>query len=286
LDSFQLEPVGIDPHIFSWREDCFFEENKYELTEVKRYDGVLLNIATELITNKEAHFKAPETDDLQILPKFNKSLLEDIREDNNYIVLTSTNQKRVLYNQKIRATRFKTVEDLDYAQNNDAMVSVSNSNHYSNGETFKMKYPQLLFETEIRVPDKRTEEMSIYKALIYKNQNKIVVFIPDLKEPSLHGAQIFDAHEEGWFRFSFDIQKMLFVNIPKRNLKFWNKDVIIATYGYAISCHKAQGQEWDNVYIDASWLMPAWDSARWFYTAITRAKKKVQVTENKYLTTS
>lgn len=44
-----------------------------------------------------------------------------------------------------------------------------------------------------------------------------------------------------------------------------------------------QGQEWDTVYIDAYWLMPVWDSARWFYTAITRAKNKVQVTNNKYL---
>jgi ATP-dependent exoDNAse (exonuclease V) alpha subunit len=61
------------------------------------------------------------------------------------------------------------------------------------------------------------------------------------------------------------------------------KNIIVSTYGYAISCHKAQGQEWDNVYIDAEWLMPVWDYAKWFYTAITRAKCKVEVTTNKYL---
>jgi len=44
-----------------------------------------------------------------------------------------------------------------------------------------------------------------------------------------------------------------------------------------------QGQEWNNVYIDAQWLMPIWNKARWFYTAITRAKVKVQVATNKYL---
>jgi exodeoxyribonuclease-5 len=79
---------------------------------------------------------------------------------------------------------------------------------------------------------------------------------------------------------------MLIVKYTPKNSKtryFFNKDVIIATYGYAISCHKAQGQEWDNVYIDAGWLMPVWDAAKWFYTAITRAKCKVEVTQNKYL---
>jgi hypothetical protein len=62
----------------------------------------------------------------------------------------------------------------------------------------------------------------------------------------------------------------------------FNKNFCIATYGYAISCHKAQGQEWDNVYIDAEWLMPEWDPAKWFYTAITRAKNNVELTINKY----
>ena len=29
--------------------------------------------------------------------------------------------------------------------------------------------------------------------------------------------------------------------------------------------------------------MPGWDDAKWFYTAITRAKCKVEVTINQYL---
>ena len=64
----------------------------------------------------------------------------------------------------------------------------------------------------------------------------------------------------------------------------FNRAVNIATYGYAISCHKAQGQEWDNVYIDPDFLMPVWDNAKWFYTAITRAKNKVEIIKNSYLT--
>ena len=46
-------------------------------------------------------------------------------------------------------------------------------------------------------------------------------------------------------------------------------------YGYCISCHKAQGSEYDNVIvIDESYAFKE-DKNRWLYTAITRAKKKL-----------
>ena len=46
-------------------------------------------------------------------------------------------------------------------------------------------------------------------------------------------------------------------------------------YGYCISCHKAQGSEFDNVIIfDESFAFRE-DASRWLYTAITRAKKKL-----------
>ncbi len=49
------------------------------------------------------------------------------------------------------------------------------------------------------------------------------------------------------------------------------------TYGYAITCHKAQGSEWPSVFIvDESSAFRA-DRNRWLYTALTRASKKVIV---------
>lgn len=47
-------------------------------------------------------------------------------------------------------------------------------------------------------------------------------------------------------------------------------------YGYAITCHKAQGGEWDTVYVDYSGRIGIFDDAlRWCYTATTRAKNKL-----------
>lgn len=46
-------------------------------------------------------------------------------------------------------------------------------------------------------------------------------------------------------------------------------------YGYCISCHKAQGSEFDNaVVFDESYAFRE-DKNRWLYTAVTRAKKKL-----------
>ena len=46
-------------------------------------------------------------------------------------------------------------------------------------------------------------------------------------------------------------------------------------YGYCISCHKAQGSEYDNLIVfDESYAFKE-DKDRWLYTAITRAKKKL-----------
>lgn len=43
------------------------------------------------------------------------------------------------------------------------------------------------------------------------------------------------------------------------------------TYGYAITCHKSQGSQWDNVCVFDESSVFRDDRARWLYTAVTRA---------------
>ena len=141
-------------------------------------------------------------------------------------------------------------------------------------------------EFQVSIEGRKNDKIKSYTALLYRHQGQVTLLIPDLTEASLHGQQVVQSVRDGHTSLPEHIYKMLIVKYTPKNSKtryFFNKDVIIATYGYAISCHKAQGQEWDNVYIDAGWLMPVWDAAKWFYTAITRAKCKVEVTQNKYL---
>lgn len=49
-------------------------------------------------------------------------------------------------------------------------------------------------------------------------------------------------------------------------------------FAYAVTCHKAQGGQWDAVFVDPGWLgEDSYDDEywRWLYTAFTRARKKL-----------
>lgn len=59
-----------------------------------------------------------------------------------------------------------------------------------------------------------------------------------------------------------------------RNNKYLN--ALQIKFAYAVTCHKAQGGQWDHVYIDHGYMPEinaSADMLKWMYTAITRAKK-------------
>ncbi len=57
-------------------------------------------------------------------------------------------------------------------------------------------------------------------------------------------------------------------------------------YGYAITCHKAQGGEWDSVFVDIPrnlTLEARSADYQWIYTAVTRARKQLHVVNDFYI---
>ena len=63
-----------------------------------------------------------------------------------------------------------------------------------------------------------------------------------------------------------------------RNWRFQNKIPDQFTYGYAITCHKSQGSEWDNVLvIEEGFPFDKEEHKQWLYTAATRAAKKLVI---------
>jgi exodeoxyribonuclease-5 len=51
--------------------------------------------------------------------------------------------------------------------------------------------------------------------------------------------------------------------------------LVYADYGYATTCHKSQGSEWDKVLVIDE-QCDLWNPVRWRYTAITRAAKELK----------
>jgi exodeoxyribonuclease-5 len=60
-----------------------------------------------------------------------------------------------------------------------------------------------------------------------------------------------------------------------KNNPFFNS--LQVKYSYAVTCHKSQGGQWENVFIEKPYLPegPNKDYFRWLYTAMTRTKKKL-----------
>jgi ATP-dependent exoDNAse (exonuclease V) alpha subunit len=60
-----------------------------------------------------------------------------------------------------------------------------------------------------------------------------------------------------------------------------------ATYGYAITCHKSQGGEWEDVYVlgHKAMLPPPkhMELLRWWYTSITRAKEQIYTNQGYWI---
>lgn len=63
-----------------------------------------------------------------------------------------------------------------------------------------------------------------------------------------------------------------------------------ATYGYAVTCHKAQGGEWNNVYLfldnnkNGMFMMQPATLCKWWYTAVTRARKELNLVQHWWVT--
>jgi exodeoxyribonuclease-5 len=60
----------------------------------------------------------------------------------------------------------------------------------------------------------------------------------------------------------------------ERRDSFLKRELVESVWGYAITCHKSQGSQWENVIVyDDGFGRTAEDRARWLYTAITRAER-------------
>ena len=59
-----------------------------------------------------------------------------------------------------------------------------------------------------------------------------------------------------------------------------------ATFGYAVTCHKAQGGEWSNVFLfldnnkNGMYNMQPQELCKWWYTSITRARRELHLVKH------
>ena len=71
---------------------------------------------------------------------------------------------------------------------------------------------------------------------------------------------------------------------PRQQMAILNADpyfdALQVKFGYTVTCHKAQGGQWDRVFVDMCGIAPdapMEDFYRWLYTAVTRARRHLTI---------
>ena len=115
------------------------------------------------------------------------------------------------------------------------------------------------------------------KIICLKNNKELGVFNGmqgTVKKLYKNGTILFDNGEEN---LKLDINYDQFFADKLLNDAHDNRDVAYFDYGYCITCHKAQGDEWGSVCVleEKAFIADGWDQKRWSYTAASRAKTKL-----------
>ena len=261
-DDFQLEPVGDDPKILNNRQ--------FELTEVKR-QGVgseILLYATCLRTLRQIVIPNESRGEVTLLGKqlAARAFLQSVLQNENSIFIVGTNKARIVLNKKAREEKFG--KEVGYVpQHGDYIIFIGNGNFFINGDRLTLDYPDLITAKKLPVKENEKDMPRFLEAYLLKNRNHKIILLPTIEKSSVYHSQFIepdkylpiDWYEKNKFSRKYEL----------------SKDVSIATYAYAITAHKAQGSQWEKVFVHQDAFK---NNPRWLYTSATRAEKMLTLT--------
>ena len=210
--------------------------------------------------------------------------LQESLEDNynkgglsNTIVLCRSNKRANIYNQQIR-NRIRYLEQ--EVATGDLLMVVRN-NYFWLGEKNKSELIANGDIIEVLSVNKITNKYG------FKFANITIKLIDFLEEKELDVLVILDTIKLETSSLSYEDYKKLYQEISKeykgadakkkiKENKYLN--ALQVKFSYAITCHKSQGGQWENVFVDLGYFkqeMLDLSYLRWLYTAITRASKKL-----------
>jgi molybdopterin-guanine dinucleotide biosynthesis protein len=324
-DPAQLPPVG-DNQSKALEIDYFNELGYScafsELKQVMRQDDNLIlenaNSIRELL--KEASRNTIELkydqesfiklDSYDVVDKFTK--LYPNPEIGDGVVISYSNAQSYHYNFAIREVLFPKKNEIVAGD----IIMINNNNQYS--------YKTELFNGDLAKVVHVSEHIVEQSAPVYIDRNnkkvqeilklkfrEIAFRVPHFDEDIC--CYIIDDLLNSIDRdLSLDMTKMLYINFvmrfnqeqekrKERGLSKFKvgskefKDALVkdpfynalrVKFGYAITCHKSQGGEWDKVFVDYSGRAGlSNDALRWSYTATTRGVNTVYAINSPHLTT-
>ncbi len=294
-DAAQLPPVGLDesPALSPEYMEGFGGVSYATLTTVVRQaegSGILLN-ATHLRTLLDSMEDPIGLSDLALrgegFPDFRRigggELLETLSDaydkygTDEVAVLCRSNKRAVRYNAGIRAQVLYREEKLCRGDRlmvvkNNYREDIEGTDYIANGDLAELvrirhyedRYGLHFADATLSLPDYGGQEI----------ETKVLLDTLDSESPALTREQ----SQALWEGVSAD-----YAHLPTKKKRYdaIKEDPFFRAlqlkYAHAITCHKAQGGQWDCVFIDnpfwQDFLVP--DDLKWLYTALTRAVKTV-----------
>ena len=230
--------------------------------------------------------------DVQVVP--GNELIEYLEQSyhrcgkDGTIVITRSNKRANIYNMGIR----NRILDYDCELGGGDMVMVA-KNKYLNGK-------DLIANGEMAIVKSLRNERELYGFRFADASLKLIDRTDTLHEEDqeeqgipteLDTVVLLDTLHSEAPALTREQQQQLFIRVCEDYPELRNKrDLFKAVkedrhygalqikYAYAITCHKAQGGQWEDIYIDQGYIsedMLSEDYIRWLYTAITRATEHV-----------
>lgn len=291
-DTAQLPPVGEEesPALSaSMLEGYGLEVTEHCLTQVVRQEqdsGILYN-ATSLrqYIAEEEYFSLPRIKadgfpDIRIIS--GGELIDTINEcydkagmDETMIICRS-NKRANLYNKGIRNTILYREDEL----NTGDLLMVAKNNYYWGADCKEMDF---IANGDVAVVRRvrRTHEMYGFRfadvTLCFPDYNDLELDVKILLD-TLHSDAPALTREESERLFQAVQEDYGDITVKRERMKKIKEDTwynaLQVKYAYAVTCHKAQGGQWQRVFVDQGYMteeMLTPDYYRWLYTAFTRA---------------
>lgn len=210
------------------------------------------------------------------------------------IVVTRSNKRANVYNQGIR----NMVLDRESALSGGDMVMIVRNNYFwtenLQAEAAKLGYPAesenipAFLANGDRARVQRVRNIREFYGFHFAD---VWLQFPDYDNFEMQATVIMDSLTTDTPALTHEQSEQLFQQVmadyadlptkPER-LKVLRKDIYFNAlqikFAYAVTCHKAQGGQWRNVYVDQGYMtdeMLTPDYIHWLYTAFTRATEKL-----------
>ncbi len=291
-DTAQLPPVGEEqsPALFAdVLKGYGLEVLEADLTQVvrqERQSGILWN-ATRLrqLIAEESCYSLPKIRitgfaDIKVLP--GNELIDELSScydcdgPDETIVICRSNKRANIYNSGIRAQVLWREDEL----NTGDLLMVAKNNYFWTGKEKEMDFIAN-GETAVVRRMRRTREMYGFRFA------DVTLSFPDRDDFELEVNLLLDTlHTDAPALPKADNDRLFYavledysdVSSKRERMKKMKADpyynALQVKYAYAVTCHKAQGGQWKNVFLHQGYMtddLLTPDYFRWLYTAFTRA---------------